>query len=383
MASHDLRQPVQALGLMLERIQHTAPRFSDRVDIDAVSEVTSSLTRSMDRLMDVTRLNSGEIVVLPETVSIQQLFSSLNHEFKDTAQRNSLHLVFDHGQLDALTDPHLLRTILSNLISNSIKYSRKGNIGIRASQKDSDAIRIVVADEGMGIAQHDLPRIFEPFVKLQLRSTEQDGIGLGLSIVKQMADLIKAPLSITSRIGVGTTFSIELPKAEAVTRSENLAPQAHFHDLQVVVVDNDRMVLDNMEQTLEEWGCRVISAHDWPELEARLGRTAGRIDLILSDFHLDGKVSGCDLIFKLRQRQKAEIPSILLTGDVDIRHAIEGSAQSMVVAYKPLPSRKLAMLIHETTTATVARCRKSPPEGSPETTKPSFPRASMTSKCLI
>ncbi len=163
------------------------------------------------------------------------------------------------------------------------------------------------------------------------------------------------------------------------TRSENLAPQAHFHDLQVVVVDNDRMVLDNMAQTLEEWGCRVISAHDWPELEARLGRTAGRIDLILSDFHLDGKVSGCELIFKLRQRQKAEIPSILLTGDVDIRHAIEGSAQSMVVAYKPLPSRKLAMLIHETTTATVARCRKSPPEGSPETTKPSFPRASMKS----
>lgn len=294
-----------------------------------------------------------------------------------------MHLVFDHGQFDALTDPDILRTILSNLISNSIKYSKRGSISIRANLKDDEWIRIDVADEGMGIAKHDLPKIFEPFVKLQLRSAEQDGVGLGLSIVKQMADLIKAPLSITSRIGVGTTFSIELPRAEAVTPSESLAPQAHFHDLQVVVVDNDRMVLDNMTQTLEVWGCRVIAAHDWPELEARLGSASGRIDLVLSDFHLDGRVSGCDLIFKLRQRQKAEIPSILLTGDVDILHVIAGYSQGMVVAYKPLPSRKLAMLIHETTTATVARCRKSPPDSSPETTKPSFPRASMTSKCLI
>ena len=383
MVSHDLRQPVHALGLMLERIQQTAPEFSERVDVDAVSDVTHSLTHSLGMLMDATRLNSGEIVALPDAVSLEQLFISLNHEFKDTAHRNSLHLVFDHGHLDALTDPHVLRTILSNLISNSIKYSLKGSISIRARLKDDEWISIDVADEGKGIAKQDLPRIFEPFVKLQLRSTEEDGVGLGLTIVKQMADLIKAPLSITSKIGVGTTFSIELPRTEPATRTESLASQVQFRELQVVVVDNDRMVLDNTVQTLEEWGCRVIAAHDWPELECRLGRTAGRIDLILCDFHLDGAVSGCDLIIKLRDWQKAEIPSILLTGDVDVRHAPEGPAHSVAIAYKPLPSRKLAMLIHEMTTATVTSHRRSPPGGSPETTKPSFPRASMTSKCLI
>lgn len=355
MVSHDLRQPVHALGLMLERIQQTAPEFSDRVEVGAVNDVTSSLTYSLNMLMAVTRLNSGDIVALPESVPLAQLFSALNHEFKGSADQNALRLEFDHGHLHVATDPNLLRIILSNLIANSIKYSRKGRIAVRASLKDEESIRIDVSDQGIGIAAHDLPRIFDPFVKLQLRSTEQDGVGLGLAIVKQVADLIQAPLNISSEIGVGTTFSIELPRTEVPPQAENTSPEMRFHDLLVVVVDNDKVVLDNTVQTLEAWGCRVIAARNWAELTAGLARKAGPIDLILSDFHLDGGVSGYDVIIKLRKRERTEIPGILLTGDVELRHAAEGRSQNVVVAYKPLPSKQLAMLVHETTAATVAR----------------------------
>lgn len=355
MMSHDLRQPLHALGLMLERIRQEVPKFSERVEVDAVSDVASSLTNSLSMLMAITRLNSGDIVPLPEPVSLEQLFSSLNHEFKDTANQRALRLFFDHGNLYALTDPNLIRIILANLISNSIKYSTMGEISIRAVLQDKESVRIDVRDEGSGIGSNDVSKIFEPFVRLQLRSVESDGIGLGLAIVKQMANLIKAPLEVRSEVGVGSTFSIELPRTQQINRSDQGENRASLQGLVVVLVDNDSVVLNSTTQTLERWGCRVIAAHDWPELKAKLDRSSSPIDLILSDFHLQGDVSGYELIMRLRKRQKSEIPSILLTGDVDVRADAEAPSQGVVIAYKPLPSKRLAMLIYETTAATVTR----------------------------
>jgi signal transduction histidine kinase/CheY-like chemotaxis protein len=348
MVSHDLRQPVHALGLMLGRLRREASLSSLRVEVEAVNEVVNSLSKSLTMLMAVTRLNSGQIVTLPEAISLEKLFGSLANEFEGTATASGMSLIFESRELNVLTDPNHLRTIMTNLVSNAIKYSSRGVIRITALSPIPKTVVISVEDNGIGIPSDDLERIFEPFVRLPYRKGSVDGIGLGLAIVKQTADLIKAPIEVESVLGQGTTFLLTLPRSEDLEATVAPAKETFLRGVRIVVVDNDEIVLESMARTLEEWGCRVIAAGDWVGLEAKLEMTSSPIDLILTDFHLDAGLSGYELIKRVRKRLGARIPSILLTGDVEIRHGPESTATAVVIAYKPLSYEKLASLIQET-----------------------------------
>lgn len=348
MVSHDLRQPVHALGLMLGRLRCEASLSSLRVEVEAVNEVVNSLSKSLTMLMAVTRLNSGQVTTLPEAISLEKMFSSLANEFQETAATSGLGLVFEAHELNVLTDPHHLRTILANLVSNAIKYSSRGTVRIIASSPTPQTVVINVEDNGIGIPLADLSKIFEPFVRLSYRKGAVDGIGLGLAIVKQTADLIKVPIEVKSQVEQGTTFSLTLPRSQHLQAVVAPRKDTYLRGARIIVVDNDEIVLESMARTLEEWGCRVIAARDWMGLEAKLEMTSSPIDLILTDFHLDAGLSGYELIKRVRKRAGAQIPSILLTGDVEIRHGPESTAIAVVIAYKPLPYEKLANLIQET-----------------------------------
>lgn len=348
MVSHDLRQPVHALGLMLGRLRREASLSSLRVEVEAVNEVVNSLSKSLTMLMAVTRLNSGQVTALSEAVSLERLFSSLSTEFDDTAGTNGLSVVLEANELSVRSDPHHLRTILINLLSNAIKYSSRGEVRIVATSPTPQTVVISVEDNGIGIPSADLTRIFEPFVRLPYRKGMVDGIGLGLAIVKQTADLIKAPIEVESVVGRGTTFFLTLARCEDSQVVVAPTKDTYLRGVRIVVVDNDEIVLESMARTLEEWGCRVIAACDWSGLEAKLEMTSSPIDLILTDFHLDAGLSGYELIKRVRKRLGVRVPSILLTGDVEIRHGPESTATAVVIAYKPLPYEKLANLIQET-----------------------------------
>ena len=348
MVSHDLRQPVHALGLMLGRLRREASLSSLRVEVEAVNEVVNSLSKSLTMLMAVTRLNSGQVTTLSEAISLEKMFSSLATEFEETATTSGLSIVFEAHELNVLTDPHHLRTILTNLLSNAIKYSSRGLVRITATSPTPQSVVISVADNGIGIPMDDLSKIFEPFVRLPYRKGTVDGIGLGLAIVKQTADLIKAPIQVESLVGQGTTFFLTLPRSQDLQAVVAPAKDTYLRGVRIVVVDNDEIVLESMARTLEEWGCRVIAACDWVGLVAKLEMTSSPIDLILTDFHLDAGLSGYELIKRVRKRAGTQIPSILLTGDVEIRHGPESTATAVVIAYKPLPYEKLANIIQET-----------------------------------
>ncbi|WP_439520938.1 ATP-binding protein [Hydrogenophaga sp.] len=349
MVSHDLRQPVHALGLMLGRFRQDASSSSLRIEIEAVNDVVNSLSKSLTMLMAVTRLNSGQVIALPESVSLERLFRSLANEFEETAEASHLQLKFKSNDLSVTTDPNHLRTILVNLISNAIKYTPQGGVKVAATMSSTPGtVNIEVSDSGIGIPAHELQRIFDPFVRLHFRKASVDGIGLGLAIVKQTADLIKSPIQVTSVVGTGTTFSMELPLGQQTATAGTPMPNTYLRGLRIVVIDNDETVLESMARTLEEWGCRVIAANGWDELDVKLGMTVSPVDLILTDFHLDAGFSGYELIKRLRKRHRSQIPAILLTGDVEIRHGPESTATAVVIAYKPLSREKLALLIYDT-----------------------------------
>lgn len=351
MVSHDLRQPVHALGLMLGRLRREAAISSQRVEVEAVNEVVNSLSKSLSMLMAVTCLNSGQVVSMPEAISLEKLFASLVHEFQEMASAGGLTLQFEAHDLNVQTDPNHLRTILVNLVSNAVKYSLNGAVRVTAHRGAQDAVVITVQDNGIGIPAHELSRVFEPFVRLRYGRDSVDGIGLGLAIVKQTADIIHAPIEVKSEVGQGTAFMLTLPRTEETQVSDALSGDANLRGLRIVVVDNDETVLESTARTLEEWGCRVIAASDWTALEAKLEMTVSPIDLILTDFHLDAGVSGYELINRVRKRQKSQMPAILLTGDVEIRHGPESHAQAVTIAYKPLSYERLAHLIKETISA--------------------------------
>jgi len=352
MVSHDLRQPVHALGLMLGRFRQDASSSSLRIDIEAVNDVVNSLSKSLTMLMAVTRLNSGQAIALPESVSLERLFMSLANEFEETAAASRLQLQFKSSELSVTTDPNHLRTILVNLISNAIKYTPQGGVQVTAKRSTTpDTVTIDVTDSGIGIPTNELTRIFDPFVRLHFRKASVDGIGLGLAIVKQTSDLIKAPIRVESVVGRGTTFSIDLPLGQQIQAAGTPMPSTYLRGLRIVVIDNDETVLESMARTLEEWGCRVIAASGWDELDIKLGMTVSPVDLILTDFHLDAGFSGYELIKRLRKRHRSRIPAILLTGDVEIRHGPESTATAVVIAYKPLSREKLALLICDTVSA--------------------------------
>lgn len=348
MVSHDLRQPVHALGLMLGRLRREASLSSLRVEVEAANEVVNSLSKSLTMLMAVTRLNSGQVTAHSEAVSLEKMFASLATEFDDTAGTSGMSMVLEANELSVCTDPHHLRTILINLLSNSIKCAEGGVVRIVATSPTPQTVVISVEDNGLGIPMADLTRIFDPFVRLPHRKGSADGIGLGLAIVKQTAEVIKAPLDVESVLGRGTIFHLTLPRCEDSHVAPAPAKDAYLRGVRIVVVDNDEIVLESMARTLEEWGCRVIAACDWSGLEAKLEMTSSPIDLILTDFHLDAGLSGYELIKRVRKRQGVQVPSILLTGDVEIRHGPESTAAAVVIAYKPLPYEKLANLIQET-----------------------------------
>jgi signal transduction histidine kinase len=352
MVSHDLRQPVHALGLMLGRFRQDASSSSLRIDIEAVNDVVNSLSKSLTMLMAVTRLNSGQVIALPESVSLERLFMSLANEFEETAAANRLQLHFRSNDLSVTTDPNHLRTILVNLISNAIKYTPQGGVKVVAKLAAAPStVSIEITDSGIGIPATELKRIFDPFVRLHFRKASVDGIGLGLAIVKQTADLIKTPIRVESVVGCGTTFAIDLPLGQQTQLSGTPMPNTYLRGLRIVVIDNDETVLESMARTLEEWGCRVIAANCWEELDVKLGMTVSPIDLILTDFHLDAGFSGYELIKRLRKKHRLQIPAILLTGDVEIRHGPESTATAVVIAYKPLSREKLALLIYDTVSA--------------------------------
>ncbi len=352
MVSHDLRQPVHALGLMLGRFRQDASSSSLRIDIEAVNDVVNSLSKSLTMLMAVTRLNSGQVIALPESVSLERLFMSLANEFEETAAASRLQLHFRSNDLSVTTDPNHLRTILVNLISNAIKYTPQGGVKVVAKLAATpNTVSIEITDSGIGIPASELTRIFDPFVRLHFRKASVDGIGLGLAIVKQTADLIKTPIRVESVVGCGTTFAIDLPLGQQTQLSGTPMPNTYLRGLRIVVIDNDETVLESMARTLEEWGCRVIAANCWEELDVKLGMTVSPIDLILTDFHLDAGFSGYELIKRLRKKHRLQIPAILLTGDVEIRHGPESTATAVVIAYKPLSREKLALLIYDTVSA--------------------------------
>lgn len=344
-ASHDLRQPVHALGLFAATLQRRLQNSPDEPLARNLMRAVDGLERSFNALLDISKLDAGAIAPGLETFAIRDMFRRLQMQYGGQAEFAGLGLRLSPGGKSVTSDPQLLERIVSNLIHNAIKYTTRGGIAVVA-RTTTTCINIEVWDTGRGMTPDELPRIFEEFY--QVGRGERDrthGLGMGLAIVKRLAALLGHRLEVASTLGRGTMFRIGVPIGGLPGIQEDLAPadtqpQASQTAQMVLVVDDEEPIREGLRLLLQEWGFEVMTAADAAQAEQAVSALEGRVDLVLTDLHLGPGPGGVDVIASVRRLCGRDVPAILVTGDA-APAAQQVALGGDPVLFKPVQPRRL------------------------------------------
>ena len=350
-ANHDLRQPLHSLGLFATALRNGSIDENGRKMIDQILLCTESLEQLFDNLLDISRLDAGQVQVKREIVSATAVLDRVARTFGEPAEQKGLRLRVRRSRMMLTTDPTLLFRVLSNLVSNAIRYTEKGGVLV-GCRKRGRTLLIEVWDTGIGIPAEQHERIFEEFY--QLNNPERDrtrGLGLGLATVRRISILLGHPLQLRSVPGRGSRFTIEVPLADA-ERVQSISATVEqkvpnlLRGKLIVVVDDEASVRLGMQSLLESWGCKCITAMDASEALHELGDRLP--DFILADLRLKGEDTGVDVIRILRSYLGESIPAVLISGDTATDQLRKVSAAGLTIMHKPLkPVRLRALLNHE------------------------------------
>lgn len=348
-ASHDLRQPMHALALFVGHLRHLASDPAQQGLAEQMERSTTALEQLLDALLDISRLDAGGVVPRPQPFALQGLFERIAVEFAPLAQAKGLSLRLRPTSHWVRSDPVLLERILINLVANALRYTRAGGV-LLAARRHGTAIRIVVADSGIGIAAEDLAKVFDEFY--QAANAERDrsqGLGLGLAIVDRLAKLLGHAVTVRSRPGRGSVFGLDLPPATPVattTAPSNTATQpgrAELEGRRILVIDDEGEVRAAIDALLRDWGCRPLLAADADAASAMID--AGRPpDVVLSDLRLRGEADGIVALRRLAP-PGGTTRGVLITGDTAPERVRAAQASGYPVLFKPVrPARLRALL---------------------------------------
>ena len=349
-ASHDLRQPVQSLTLLLSMIeQQVADRPKAARLVDMANASMASLNTLLTGILDISRLDAGVVTPVFSSVDLGELINRLADEYAPRAAADGLVLRHAPRVLQARTDVALLERILRNLIENALRYTSKGGvlIGVR---KRGEWVRLDVIDTGMGIAAEHQTEIFEEFRQLNNPARDSSkGLGIGLAIVSRLARLIGAEVQVASRLNRGSRFSLLLP----VERSASPAVQAPLpiEDARgrILIVEDNSSIRETYEIMLEHWGYATLSAATGEEALDRAAQAKWEFDAIVADHRLGPGLTGNAAALEIARRAGRSYPTMLVTGDTAEERLTEVSSSGFALLHKPVDAddlrRTLASLL--------------------------------------
>ena len=356
-ASHDLRQPLHAMGLFAEALRQRTHEPEVAQLVNSINESVDALEGLFSELLDITRIDSGVIEVHPQHFEVGDILRKLRLHFEPSAFEKGLALRLRGGERVLHGDPLLVERILRNLVSNAIRYTNDGSVLVGCRQR-GDRVRLQVWDTGLGITEAEQGRIFDEFYQVpntpKVSPDQRKGMGLGLAIVKRLADLMAAKLTLRSTPGRGTVFTLELPAGRAPRRSALLSvPGKGPVDLtlagrRIVVVEDEPAVRAGLEVLLAGWGAQIDafdsvgSSRAWAE---RSDPLVIKPDLLIVDYRLEEGLSGVDAIKALRARFGAALPAILVTGSTMTGHDREATEHNFHLLIKPVVPNKLRAMI--------------------------------------
>ncbi len=346
-ASHDLRQPLHAINLFLDSLGR---RVSGAEAMDLVGNIRASLASLNEmfaQLLDISRLEAGFVSPEPKDVEIGRIMGIITPPASRLALERGLQLRVRSCQAVIRTDPLLCERILRNLVTNAIRYTRRGGVLLGCRQRGT-TLRVEVWDTGRGIPPDRLDDVFSEFRRIEEDADDHRGLGLGLTIVRRLADLLGHRITVASRPGRGSVFALELPLGDPtalteVNKVDRLARGTVAGTI-VAVIDDEPTVVDSMRQLLGDWGCRPVAARRVGDLLSALER-AGRPDIILADYRLKGGITGVMVVERIRSEFGANIPAIIITADTHrtVQQTVTEAGCRLLL--KPLPPPRLRSLM--------------------------------------
>ena len=350
-ASHDLRQPVQALALFSDVLgSDPAPEARQRAT-EAIHRSTKALQAMLEGLLDISRLDSGLVATAPVRICLDSLFSEVVAALADEADLSDMVISSAGPALCVHADNGLLSRVIHNLATNAVRHGGRGRVLLSARRRGEHAL-VQVWDQGRGIPEKDCERIFDEFVQLQNSERDREqGLGLGLSMVRRICTLCGWELELRSELGRGTVFSVRLPLAESelpVRQTPLSVPDARPRAF--LLVEDDQLVRDALTDWVGAQGGQAYTAQNGDEAIEVCERSPA-FDVVIADYRLPGEHTGLEVIERIRRLTGRSMPSILLSGDLEIPSPLLGETASLTVLTKPVTGTKLSSAIDRLVTA--------------------------------
>jgi signal transduction histidine kinase len=352
-ASHDLRQPLYSLQLLSDHLRKQLTSLYQIEVADKLGGALTSMRQLFERMFDVARIDAQKVACQPQHVSVRDLFTSLDHEFALACSEKGLRW-FVHPTDDWIwTDPVLAQRMLRNLLENAVRYTTQGEVRLRARRKGG-RVHCQVWDTGMGIARADRSKVFDDYFQVQNSARRaQDGLGLGLGVVRRLLALTDTRITLRSRLGRGSCFAIAfepgqarstptvpsgLTSAEALTASGNEC---------VLVIEDQANVLEAVVTVLNHSGYLALGGDSAMALVRQAADQDAWPCAVICDYRLGPSYSGFDAIAQLRHEFGDEMPAILVTGDLDPLIQARATEQGIKVMHKPIDSEQLLIALRD------------------------------------
>jgi signal transduction histidine kinase/ActR/RegA family two-component response regulator len=351
-ASHDLRQPLHALGLFVAQLRGKL-RASERAQlVGRIEDALAAMNELFSALLDISKLDAGATTINVTVFPVAQLLAHAETTFAGAAREKKLTFRALPSDAWVRSDFILLQQIVFNLVQNALRYTRSGGVLV-GCRKRGDQLRIEVWDSGIGIPPDQHDKIFGEFYRLgEPDRDRRAGLGLGLAIVDRLCRLLGHPIEVKSTVGKGSVFAVTVPLAAADKRAieASIVPRAQpslVNDKLVLVIDDDPLVLEGMSGIFRKWGCRVITADSDSKALKAAAEQDDVPDLIISDYHLANGRTGIETIEWLRGEMSAQIPAFLISGDTDPATLHEAKDKGFQLLHKPVNPMALRAMFNQ------------------------------------
>lgn len=349
-ASHDLRQPLHALGLFASAL---SAKVREPEAVHLVASVNASahaLEELFNEILDISKIDAGVIQPVLSSLPADRVLERLRMDFEPEAFERGLRFRMRPCAIHVRTDPVLLERILRNLVGNALRYTERGGVLVGCRQR-GDKLVFEVRDSGIGIADAHRQKVFEEFYQVgNPERSSKRGLGLGLSIVRRLSDLLGHEIELASWPGRGTRFRVIVPIGPQplpapVSEKREVRGDSDISGRLIVVIDDETSIVEGMKVLLGSWGAEVMASADGDDIVARV-HEAGRLpDVIIADYRLAGNRVGTEVIARLHQELDPAIPAIMVTGSSTPERSEEAARSGYHLMIKPVIPEKLRALI--------------------------------------
>lgn len=342
--SHDLRQPLHALGLFVEAMESEIGEHSSGRTLDKIRESTDALTKQLHGMLDLSTLDAGVVEYHPRHLALGPLISRLADDFRVQAVRKRLIFEIDEPESVVFCDENALERILRNLISNAINHTDVGNVSINVVKNTPKCITIKISDTGSGIPADQFEKIYVEYH--QLRNPGRDrrqGLGLGLAIVKRLCLLGALDLDLESTAGSGTTFSLTVPEGDQEQMADLLLPVNldKLDGAHVVVIDDDEDIISSTTNMLQRWGCVTLGALRAEDALLQLHEENAIPDIVILDFRLASGATGLEAMVLFKKEFAEQLRYIIITGETMPSQLKAVNDAGIPILHKPVRPEEL------------------------------------------